>query len=56
MISQLRRVNTITIFHTSGRYDYRLMAGFTIDTEDIGTLEVTAAGSNFTDGKLCLGV
>jgi len=33
------------------RYDYRLMAGFTIGTEDIGTLEVTAAGSNFTDGN-----
>lgn len=32
-------------------YDYRLMAGFTIDTEDIGTLEVTAAGNNFTDGS-----
>ncbi len=31
------------------RYDYRLMAGFTIDTEDIGTLEVTAAGNNFAD-------
>lgn len=33
------------------RYDYRLMAGFTVDAEDIGTLEVTAAGNNFADGS-----
>ncbi|MCU0376679.1 MAG: hypothetical protein MUC78_00305 [Bacteroidales bacterium] len=31
------------------RYDYRLMAGFTVDEEDAGTLEVTAAGSSFAD-------
>lgn len=30
-------------------YDYRLMAGFTVDDEDIGTLEVTAAGQTFMD-------
>lgn len=33
------------------RYDYRLMAGFTLDEEDIGTLEVTASGNSFTESS-----
>ena len=31
------------------QYDYRLTAGFALDNEDVGTLDVTAAGNTFAD-------